>query len=106
MSNLFSLHTAHLITVSFFPFVWLKPHVDNICVTSQSKPELSGAVMDQQDVVVVGGGISGLAAARTLLNDDPEKYKVTVLEANPTRYGGRIHTKQIDTVEGDGGSEM
>ena len=40
-------------------------------------------------VVVVGGGITGLAAAWEL-SDDPSN-SVTVLEASP-RFGGRIRT--------------
>ncbi|KAL7060041.1 hypothetical protein AAHC03_09397 [Spirometra sp. Aus1] len=43
---------------------------------------------DKFDVVVVGAGISGLAAAKVL---SKEGLKVVVLEAR-TRYGGRIHT--------------
>lgn len=42
------------------------------------------------DVVIAGGGISGLAAARQLLLRTP-KHKVLVLEARD-RLGGRIHT--------------
>uniref|UniRef100_A0A183SIS0 Amino_oxidase domain-containing protein n=1 Tax=Schistocephalus solidus TaxID=70667 RepID=A0A183SIS0_SCHSO len=43
---------------------------------------------DKFDVIVLGAGISGLAAAKVL---SKEGLKVVVLEAR-TRYGGRIHT--------------
>jgi len=41
-----------------------------------------------QDIIIVGGGVAGLFAARELLT---QGYPVTVLEAND-RLGGRIHT--------------
>lgn len=40
------------------------------------------------DVIILGGGISGLGAARLLSR---ENYKVLVLEAR-NRPGGRIHS--------------
>jgi len=40
-------------------------------------------------VLVIGAGIAGLAAARSLVDS---KYQVTVLEARPDRYGGRLWT--------------
>ena len=43
------------------------------------------------DVVIVGAGISGLAAARTLTR---ESCKVLVLEAR-NRPGGRIHSIRL-----------
>jgi monoamine oxidase len=43
---------------------------------------------DPVDVIVIGGGVSGLAAARELAR---AKQRVILLEARP-RLGGRIHT--------------
>ena len=51
-------------------------------------------------VIVVGAGTSGLAAARTLV--DHGGYNVTVLEANPDRYGGRIWTNTDIVSDGSG----
>ncbi|CAC5388619.1 unnamed protein product [Mytilus coruscus] len=44
----------------------------------------------QKQVIIVGGGIAGLAAARKLQNTG--QYAVNVLEARRERYGGRIFT--------------
>ncbi|XP_062614287.1 uncharacterized protein LOC134276016 [Saccostrea cucullata] len=60
------------------------------------------------DVVVVGGGIAGMAAARKLTNS-PEKYSVKVLEACKNRYGGRVYTDRkgsVRGVEGDLGASF
>ena len=43
---------------------------------------------DDLDVIVIGGGVAGLSAARALTKDG---YKVVVLEA-ANRLGGRLHT--------------
>ena len=42
-------------------------------------------------VVVIGGGVTGLTAALTILADSPEPVSVTVLESQPT-VGGIIRT--------------
>ncbi|XP_033731407.1 polyamine oxidase 4-like [Pecten maximus] len=47
-----------------------------------------------KEVLVIGGGISGLAAARKLVNHLSQLYDVTVLEARKERYGGRVWTSR------------
>ena len=47
-------------------------------------------------IVIIGAGISGLMAARTLLNSLHGEVNVTVLEAS-IRPGGRVHTIQSST---------
>ena len=42
------------------------------------------------DIVIVGGGTAGLAAARMLV--DEGQHDVIVLEAKQGRYGGRVRT--------------
>ena len=49
------------------------------------------------DVIVVGAGISGLTAGRTL---QQQGHSVTLLEADPGRYGGRIWTRTDLVPEG------
>ena len=53
-----------------------------------------------QDVIVIGAGTSGIGAARTLV--DHGGFNVTVLEANPDRYGGRMWTNREITSDGTG----
>ncbi|MFI7698879.1 protoporphyrinogen oxidase [Nonomuraea sp. NPDC049480] len=55
-------------------------------------------------VVVVGGGISGLAAAWYLRQGADERVKVTVLEASP-RIGGKLHASEVAGVTVDAGAE-
>ena len=45
--------------------------------------------MDVQDVIVVGGGLSGLSAAYELHKKYGGKLKITVLEARGTNRGRR-----------------
>ncbi|HEV2829169.1 MAG TPA: NAD(P)/FAD-dependent oxidoreductase [Pyrinomonadaceae bacterium] len=48
----------------------------------------SSAMDDDADVLIIGAGAAGLAAARTLT---AERFSVTILEAR-NRIGGRVHT--------------
>lgn len=54
----------------------------------------------RKDVIVVGGGLAGMAAARRLLQEG--NINVKVLEARRDRYGGRIWTRRdaADHVRG------
>ena len=54
-------------------------------------------------VVVIGGGISGLAAAHRLVRDAPE-VRVTLLEAED-RLGGKIVTERVDGFVIEGGPD-
>jgi len=56
-------------------------------------PSSSGR-SDRHHVVIVGGGISGLAAAHRL-TEDADPPRITLLEASP-RFGGWIRTGRID----------
>jgi oxygen-dependent protoporphyrinogen oxidase len=60
--------------------------------------------MSRPHVVVVGGGIAGLAAARTLLQADGAAPHVTLLEADG-RLGGKISTVRIASKSVDVGAE-
>ena len=73
----------------------------NLFVNGDSSRNMEEA----KHVVVVGGGIAGLAAARTLLNSG---YSVNVLEARRERYGGRIFTdrKSLNKPRGISGNLM
>ena len=44
------------------------------------------------DVIIVGAGVAGLAAARYLIDKGDDS--VMVLEANADRYGGRVWTNK------------
>ena len=64
------------------------------CRKKAAKPDIT------EDVLVIGAGISGLAAAKTLKNAG---YHVTILEASD-RYGGRIKTVDMDGYKADFGA--
>lgn len=59
--------------------------------------------MNKQALIIVGGGIAGLIAARAL----SDQYEVTILEAS-SRFGGRIRTLENDTFQSaiEGGAEF
>ncbi|XP_046374591.2 polyamine oxidase 4-like [Haliotis rufescens] len=46
----------------------------------------------RKEIIVIGGGIAGLAAARAIRNNRTADYHVTVFEARRERYGGRVWT--------------
>lgn len=54
-------------------------------------------------VVIIGGGISGLAAARRILQDAPQ-FRVTVVESD-TQFGGKIRTERVDDFVIEGGPD-
>ncbi|MGW0806378.1 protoporphyrinogen oxidase [Nonomuraea sp. NPDC002799] len=55
-------------------------------------------------VVVIGGGISGLAAAWYIRQGAGERVKVTVLEG-ASRTGGKLYASEVAGVSVDGGAE-
>ncbi len=54
-------------------------------------------------VVVIGGGVSGLAAARRLLQQEPQP-RVTLIESD-TQFGGKIRTERVDDFVIEGGPD-
>lgn len=70
--------------------------------------KVSPGLETPKDVVVIGGGLAGMAAARKLSNS-PDKFSVKVLEARKERYGGRVYTKReygVRGVDGDLGTSF
>ena len=55
------------------------------------------------DIIVIGAGMAGCSAARTLLRNT--EHNVTVLEADPDRYGGRMWTTNDILSDGIGKKE-
>jgi protoporphyrinogen/coproporphyrinogen III oxidase len=64
----------------------------------------SGPRTTARHVVVVGGGISGLAAAWFLHRDGPPGLTVTVLEGSP-QVGGKLRVSEVAGVAVDEGAE-
>jgi len=60
-------------------------------------------LVSRPHVVVIGGGLSGLASARTLLQHDP-RYRVTLIESD-TQFGGKIRTEHVDNFVIEGGPD-
>ena len=63
-----------------------------------------GATPAPRHVVVVGGGVSGLAAAHALRRDGGPGLRVTVLEASP-QLGGKLRVSDLAGVPVDEGAE-
>jgi oxygen-dependent protoporphyrinogen oxidase len=63
-----------------------------------------GVEGNRAHVVVVGGGISGLAAAWHLRQGAGERVRVTVLEGSP-RIGGKLFASEVAGVSVDAGAE-
>ncbi|MEV4160195.1 protoporphyrinogen oxidase [Nonomuraea dietziae] len=59
---------------------------------------------NRRHVVIVGGGISGLAAAWFLRQGGGERVRVTVLESSP-RIGGKLRASEVAGVSVDEGAE-
>ena len=64
----------------------------------------SGPPAAPRHIVVVGGGISGLAAAWFLHRDGPADLRVTVLEGSP-QIGGKLRVSEVAGVPVDEGAE-
>jgi oxygen-dependent protoporphyrinogen oxidase len=71
-------------------------------MTAQSARETDGVV--RRHVVVVGGGIAGLAAAWFLRRDGGSHLDVTVLEGAPA-VGGKLRVSEVAGVPVDEGAE-
>ena len=55
-------------------------------------------------VVIIGGGIAGLAAAHTLVSESDEALDITVLEAG-SQVGGKLSVSEVAGVPVDEGAE-
>lgn len=60
-------------------------------------------LVSRPHVVVIGGGASGLAAARKLLLSEP-RPRVTIIESE-TQFGGKIRTDRVDDFVIEGGPD-
>lgn len=72
-----------------------------VCESGRVSP--APASVEPLHVVVVGGGISGVAAAAALRRDRPD-LQVTVLEASP-RLGGKLALAEVAGITVDVGAE-
>lgn len=71
----------------------------SVPAAAQTKPAPAGARVSSPDVIVIGGGFCGIAAARELRH---QGYNVTLLEAR-NRLGGRTFTTEFAGKEADMG---
>ncbi len=78
------------------------------CALSLTVPHLKGPLVSvsalPKHVVVVGGGIAGLAAAEFLKRDGGDAVRVTVLEASAV-IGGKVRVSEVAGVPVDEGAE-
>lgn len=63
-------------------------------VSNQPSAPTNGTVK----VIVIGSGMSGICAARQLA--DQTNFDITILEANPDRWGGRIWSYEVPGYPG------
>lgn len=68
--------------------------------TTRSDRSLSMVVRARHNVVVVGAGWAGLAAAKTICDEGLDRVNVTVVEASQ-RVGGRVNTVEVRKVRSD-----
>lgn len=87
-------------TVLLLCLAW--SHAVESSETIGKKPE--EATVPLGSVVVVGAGVAGLAAARSLTNSG--QWDVTVLEARRERYGGRVWTDRINFERAKGKTKL
>lgn len=85
-----------------------RPRPDLRVVPSQSSPRSLGPLVSgssaKHRVVVIGGGIAGLAAAHAVTVESRGEIAVTVLESEP-ELGGKLRTAEVGGVQLDIGAE-
>jgi polyamine oxidase len=82
------------LTLAALPLLSLVSALPNLTVRNNTSSDLEG----QYDVIILGGGISGISAAQTLITS----YNVTnilLIEAR-NELGGRAHTETLTTADG------
>lgn len=80
------------------------PNVSVPLLVDSPRPSRPRGDDDPTRIVVVGGGIAGLAAAWSLVRDRGTKAAVTVLES-ATDVGGKLRVSQVEGIPVDEGAE-